>query len=544
PTAAFLKVAMNVGIEARIKYAQLRLADVLERRLHRLEALNVRGERIAFDCHDIPFIFESTWTLHPRSDHAHLNHSGPRQERPANERRVPYSDDAKLTEAWMPEMLHRSLPRYSEASVALRELHHDAGSDDTWRWQRRHDNLTLRKTVSLGDDVTRRFYVTPPPSQSIIIRSAVPSVIQRFPPNPRPDFKEALNCTVPSSPDVAHNPAKALDGITEERPRWMVVRHWRRLVYILVAVVCFYVLLSAVGFLGERMFLYGIKEARWLPDGKKLASGLPVNLFVERCDAAVSELADEQTFQVLSIAKAVQREEPWRNLLEQADTTRKDLLIDDFEVGAKGDFPSSMLSFFETLVTSRRHRIAVFSKIGWAAVVAMQKGAARERWQALFDAFVRIDESLLKGERTRSHARSWHNCSTDEKLVLYHLARYGLVNEKTRAILENLLARKLVSAKPDLQFTDPDFEKFVIEAAKAEGLGEANVAAPVPRRFGAKVAIAVLVAAAVLLVLLMTQKDLLNATMVIVTGLAAILPALLKLVAMLSGKSSSNQPEG
>src|SRR5262249_7172538 len=56
------------------------------------------------------------------------------------------------------------------------------------------------------------------------------------------------------------------------------------------------------------------------------------------------------------------------------------------------------------------------------------------------------------GERARTcYAGLWDNCRDDDKLLLYHLARHGLVNARNRRTLRRLIARGLVRRDPNVR---------------------------------------------------------------------------------------------
>jgi hypothetical protein len=66
----------------------------------------------------------------------------------------------------------------------------------------------------------------------------------------------------------------------------------------------------------------------------------------------------------------------------------------------------------------------------------------------------------------------WDTCSRAEKLLLYHLARHGMINPKASATAEGLVARRLLVLKPRLKLFNESFRRFVLQAENAARIAQ------------------------------------------------------------------------
>ena len=115
----------------------------------------------------------------------------------------------------------------------------------------------------------------------------------------------------------------------------------------------------------------------------------------------------------------------------------------------------------------------------------------------------------------------------DERVALYHLAKEGLVHP-TNPALPGLLKRKLVEKKGNLRLMNKEFLDFVGEAIDQETLGSyEKVAAENPwQRFQRPLQAALLI---VILVLFLTQREMMQGFFGILTGAAGVLTLLARL---------------
>gem|GEM_PF-1969666 len=130
----------------------------------------------------------------------------------------------------------------------------------------------------------------------------------------------------------------------------------------------------------------------------------------------------------------------------------------------------------------------------------------------------------------------WSTCSLDEHLLLFHLARFGFLNGRNRRMVRRLLARGLVVRTPHLHLFNDSFRAYVIANSSRQevaSLERADAAESAWGRIRGPVLTVVVIGAAVFF---STQKDLMNTTSAMVTGIAAGLPALAKLVGTLTDR--------
>jgi hypothetical protein len=136
-------------------------------------------------------------------------------------------------------------------------------------------------------------------------------------------------------------------------------------------------------------------------------------------------------------------------------------------------------------------------------------------------------------ERAESYyAGLWASCSLAEKLLLHQLAKHGLVNGKNRKGIRRLIARGLVRRAPHIRVFSETFRRYVLDVSNSQPLARME-----ERSIGLwnslRVPVA-LVTLTIAVIFFASQKDLLNVTTGIVTGLAAGLPAIAKLVGLIT----------
>jgi hypothetical protein len=148
------------------------------------------------------------------------------------------------------------------------------------------------------------------------------------------------------------------------------------------------------------------------------------------------------------------------------------------------------------------------------------------------------DEQVLEelGERAQGYYGAiWASCSSDERVVLGHLAEEGLINAKNRRIVRRLMARGLIERAPNLCLMNETFRRFVVSPRCREQVLSLEQAAGRSAwdRFHWPFSVALAACAALILV---TQQELLDSTVAMVTGVTAGLPTLLKLFDLLGWK--------
>jgi hypothetical protein len=140
------------------------------------------------------------------------------------------------------------------------------------------------------------------------------------------------------------------------------------------------------------------------------------------------------------------------------------------------------------------------------------------------------------GERAGGYyAGLWASCSLDEKILLFQLARHGLLNGKDRRLVRRLMARRFVRRAPQLEIFSETFRRYILAAARREDLKHVAATRRPSRWKDLRGALAVLVIAFVLM-LFATQQDLFKTANGLVTGLAAAVPLITKLLGLLGDR--------
>ena len=152
------------------------------------------------------------------------------------------------------------------------------------------------------------------------------------------------------------------------------------------------------------------------------------------------------------------------------------------------------------------------------------------------DLDVLIDEISERAETY--YAGLWASCHDEEKLLLYHLAHHGLVNAQNRRVLRRLIARGLVHRDPNLRLFSETFRRYVVTAARNEGLVKRCRATRGPSTWEALRVPFFVIIISFLLFLATTQKDLMTTTTALVTALTTGIPGLMKLISAVAERRS------
>jgi hypothetical protein len=150
-----------------------------------------------------------------------------------------------------------------------------------------------------------------------------------------------------------------------------------------------------------------------------------------------------------------------------------------------------------------------------------------------------INQLLIEvGERSEHHYREiWETCTPAEKLVLGQIAEEGLVNEKTERTVRMLMARGLVRREPNFVVMNETFRQFVISAS-----ARAEVAMLEQQATSTWDAIRwpfMVLLIGSLTFFFATQHELFNTALGVLTGLAATLPALVKMASLFGGRKEA-----
>jgi hypothetical protein len=138
------------------------------------------------------------------------------------------------------------------------------------------------------------------------------------------------------------------------------------------------------------------------------------------------------------------------------------------------------------------------------------------------------------------YAALWATCSREERLLLSQLARHRLMNGNDRQNVRRLIARGLVVRRPNLETMNESFRLFVLGVSEPELEKFERDMSSASTWMRVRVP-ATIILFGVIVFFFASQKDLLNTTSALLTGLAAGLPALAKLVGMIGARRSASQ---
>lgn len=128
----------------------------------------------------------------------------------------------------------------------------------------------------------------------------------------------------------------------------------------------------------------------------------------------------------------------------------------------------------------------------------------------------------------------WAACSQDEKMTLFRVAKDGLVG-RFDPHLRPLMLRGLIVRDPSLAVKSPSFRMFVLKTCVADGVD--RLQADEMSHWERWKLPLILVVVAMISFLFITQRELFDNTVYIVTGVTGGLMALLRLVGMVQPKS-------
>ncbi len=128
---------------------------------------------------------------------------------------------------------------------------------------------------------------------------------------------------------------------------------------------------------------------------------------------------------------------------------------------------------------------------------------------------------------------AWRECTEDERIVLEHVARFGLSNAASAPTVRRLLKRGLLRKDPELQVMNETFRRFVVaperrqEVERLESEAEPSIWDRVrfPLAAGATIAVIFLVT---------TQREMFDATVTVAAGVTTAVPTLLRLTTVLA----------
>lgn len=141
------------------------------------------------------------------------------------------------------------------------------------------------------------------------------------------------------------------------------------------------------------------------------------------------------------------------------------------------------------------------------------------------------------------HYRSlWTCCSSEEKLLLYRVARQGFVNRRAEKTLRPLIRRGLVRLDPNCRIMNESFRRFILGAERPEAIAKWERIGGVSAWSKMKRPI-LLSILALFAFFFATQREAFNQSLAVLAALAASVPAAMNLIGNLSklGQASTSK---
>ncbi len=141
-----------------------------------------------------------------------------------------------------------------------------------------------------------------------------------------------------------------------------------------------------------------------------------------------------------------------------------------------------------------------------------------------------VVEEVLERAEPR-YRREWATCSTDEKIVLYHLAREGFANWQMGSTVRRLMRRGLIVEGPHLRLVNESLRRFALRAVRPRTVAEWEVedgASEWTRLRGPLL----LVLAALVAFFFYTQRQSFDEMLGMLAAVTTSIPVLLKIVGM------------
>ncbi len=129
------------------------------------------------------------------------------------------------------------------------------------------------------------------------------------------------------------------------------------------------------------------------------------------------------------------------------------------------------------------------------------------------------------------YASIWNACSGEEKLTLTRLAQYGLLSPKDPDV-DELLRKGLIVRDPAIRIMNDSFRLFILSMGDDHAIAKCEQDAKSSSNWEALKVPLTIGLLSVAAFLLLTQRELYNSALPFLSGLAAGLPALLKLVSL------------
>ncbi len=573
PTAGFFKIAYRLHSVSFLRHGQLKLALALKERAAQARLAAARAtaaegpcllaQRLAVPGSKLPAGCSLSAEARGLDVYAgafygtHVKLLAPAAKRYKPWRECRSNADLEI----LPGFIEKLLPRYSEPAAEMRELLHSRASDCTWYWEK------------LKPSLVQVFHSLDYPEGQIYLASEV---------------GPTSNSQADSSSEE-----KVLQSSVGVNLFIAPVGH------LVVFAGSLFLLWVLVRFVAKRVFLIDLLEPFWSDRKDKGPATIGRNLFLIGKSRIWHDDVKQDRFDWIQFKDFEDPHKGWsvrRAALLESDRV---ILVEGFEHRLwDQEFNQKKLLFLEELARLQERTVIVTSKVSPAALFSRETGTAADgtaggsalmdqRWRSLLGMFTvceddlqdilervktsdRIKSEILKeecgvnshllsiaeelddhvghlsreqileefGERAEGYYQGlWASCSPEEQVVLEHLAEEGLVNEKSRRVIRRLMARGFVRRDPHFRLMNETFRRFVISSkCKDEVLTLEKKA--VPSSWDQLRGPLFTGLAATLLFFLATQQDLLDGLTASITGLAAGLPAIVKLFEYFGGSKS------
>jgi hypothetical protein len=575
PTMGFFKVSYQLHSVSLLRHGQLKLALEMKKRANRAAKTVDKVASPERECLQSQRLAVPDSPVAPCSLNRALNgldiyasaFHGTHVELPSMRTAAMCGADCRCTPEdsgpeFLPDFIEDRLPRSSEPAAEMRELLHARASDCSWHWgeeERESSSYVLHSQDYPGGGI----HLTSNPRQPL-----------------------------PARPSGGSEKGVHLASMVENLvPSGLAGLLFLGLLGGLVALV--------ILFISKRIFLIDLVEPLWFEKNDEGPATIGRNLFLVGKSRSWQE--DDSKFFRLRIVDLEDPEKGWPARRSELLASKGVILVDGFEHRLRDpEFNLKKLALLEELVGLQERTIVVTSAVSPALLFSRERKDDRDapaapsplsverRWRNLLSLFTiaeddlqgflkrakessgiqsevlraecgfhshllpiardldrhRLqfsDEQILEefGERAEGYYQAlWASCSSEEQLVIEHLAEERLVNEKNRRVIRRLMARGFIRREPNFKLMNETFRRFVISSShKAEVLAIEREAAPsawdrlrTPLFTGL---------AASIIFFLATQQELLDGLAASLTGVTAGLPAILRLLHVFGG----NRPD-
>lgn len=576
PTMSFFKVSYQLHAVSLLRHGQLKMALEMKKRANRAARALDKVASPERECLQQQRLAVAGSPVRPCSQKKELNgldiyagaFHGTRVELPSMRNAATCGAACRCTPEdtgpeFLPDFIEALLPRSSEPAAEMRELLHARASDCSWHWNEgKSSSYVLHSRDYPGGSI----HLDSHPRQPV------------SPANQRGGVKKEEKLHLASM--VGDLLPSGLAGLLS--------------LSALGGLVALVIL-----FISKRIFLIDLVEPLCFEKNDEGPTTIGRNLFLVGRNRSWQE--DDQKFFRFRIVDLEDPEKGWPARRAELLASKGVILVDGFEHRLRDpEFNLKKLALLEELVGLQERTIVVISAVSPALLFSRERKADRDtpadpsslsverRWRNLLSLFTIAeddfqgflnrakessgiesevlraecgfhshllpiardldrhrhqfsDEQILEefGERAEGYYQAlWASCSSEEQLVIEHLAEERLVNEKNRRVIRRLMARGFIRREPNFKLMNETFRRFVISSShKAEVLAIEREAAPsawdrlrTPLFTGL---------AASIIFFLATQQELLDGLAASLTGVTAGLPAILRLLHVFGG----NRPD-